>query len=162
MDIKSYLYITTAVFSLAACGSDKPSNEATINSTSSSANSTNNRSIASGPKNIPEVMRGRTVFKTNCQTCHGEKGIGQVENWREVLPNGKYPAPPLNGTGHTWHHSGTALLKTINTGGIAIGGTMPPFKEVLSDKDKRAVLSYIESLWPEKIHQMWLQKNGGK
>lgn len=91
-----------------------------------------------------------------------EKGAGLVKNWRDPLPNGKYPAPPLNGTAHTWHHPESLLLKTINNGGIAIGGTMPAFKETLSDKDKRAVLSYVESLWPEKTYKMWLERNGGK
>jgi mono/diheme cytochrome c family protein len=39
---------------------------------------------------------------------------------------------------------------------------MPAFKDTLSDKDKRAVLSYVQSLWPEKTYQMWLQRNQGK
>ena len=160
MNTKSYLFITVATLGLAACGSDNTTNQSGTPIAKTSTGSTN--TLASGPKNTSEVMRGRTVFKENCQTCHGEKAVGQVKNWREPLPNGKYPAPPLDGTGHAWHHPGAALLKTINMGGIAIGGTMPPFKDVLSDKDKRAALSYIQSLWPEKTYQMWLKKNGGK
>jgi mono/diheme cytochrome c family protein len=146
--------ITVSFLLLTACGDEKTNSKVTTEQQKSD--------VVASNFNQQEVMRGEIVFKNNCQTCHGEKGIGQVENWRKALPNGKYPAPPLNGTGHTWHHSGTALLNTINSGGIAIGGTMPPFKDVLSDKDKRAVFSYIQSLWPEKIYQMWLQKNGGK
>ena len=141
------------LFLLTACSNDTESN------TTRSIPSTQSV-IVSGPENAKEVIRGKVVYKENCQTCHGKKAVGQVANWRESLANGKYPAPPLNGTGHAWHHSESILLRTINTGGIAMGGTMPPFQEVLSEKDKQSVLSYIKSLWPEKTYKMWFQKNG--
>jgi mono/diheme cytochrome c family protein len=153
------IFITTSLFFLTACGGG----ETSVNKPVSTIDATTQtKKMPSGPSNTAEVMRGRGVFKENCQVCHGEKGIGQVPNWRETLADGKYPAPPLNGTGHTWHHPEAALLQTINNGGLQIGGTMPAFKDKLSAKDKRAVLSYIESLWPEKTYQMWLQRNQGK
>ncbi len=160
MKIKSYILMTTSLFALAACGGDKASNNTAT--TTNVASHTNTTGLASGPNNTAEVMRGKSVFKNNCQVCHGEKGAGLVKNWREPQADGKYPAPPLNGTAHTWHHPESLLLSTINNGGAAIGGSMPAFKDVLSDKDKRAVLSYVQSLWPEKTYQMWLQRNQGK
>ena len=161
MKLKSYLFIISSLFILTACGKDSPANNTTTANTNISS-SDSATGLVSGPKNIAEVARGRSVFKDNCQVCHGEKGAGLVKNWRDPLPDGKYPAPPLNGTAHTWHHPESLLLNTINNGGLAIGGTMPAFKDILSDKDKRAVLSYIESLWPEKTYQMWLERNNGK
>ncbi len=154
--MKTCLYFLTiaSLLVLSACGSG----ETSVNK---SETTTQTKKMSSGPSNTAEVMRGRGVFKQNCQVCHGEKAVGQVANWREVLPDGKYPAPPLNGTGHAWHHPEAALLQTINNGGLAIGGTMPAFKDKLSTKDKRAVLSYIESLWSAKTYQMWLQRNQG-
>jgi len=161
MKIKSYLFITGSLLILSACGGDKVAeNSSSANTTTTSTSS--QTAMASGPKNTAEVMRGRTVFKENCQVCHGEKGAGLVKNWREPQADGKYPAPPLNGTAHTWHHPESLLLSTINNGGAAIGGSMPAFKDKLSDKDKRAVLSYVQSLWPEKTYQMWLSRNQGK
>ncbi len=147
-----YPFIILSAIFLTACGNESTEDKSTTN-TSSKTTLTSERS------KTPEAIRGAKVFKDNCQVCHGEKGVGLVKNWREPLPNGKYPAPPLNGTAHTWHHPESALLNTINNGGIPIGGTMPAFKDTLSEKDKRAVLSYIQSLWPEKTYQIWLQRN---
>jgi mono/diheme cytochrome c family protein len=144
--------LVLSVLLLTACGDEK------VNNTVAKEQKTNS-SNASGPSNQQEVVRGEVVFKNNCQTCHGEKGIGQVPNWREPLANGKYPAPPLNGTGHTWHHPEKTLFQSINKGGISLGGSMPPFENILSDKDKRAVLSYIQSLWSADIYQKWQQRN---
>lgn len=76
---------------------------------------------------------GKQVFTANCAQCHGGKGQGLVEDWKTPNPNGQFPAPPLNGTAHTWHHSTEVLMETINKGGIPLGGSMPAFKEVLSE-----------------------------
>jgi len=65
--------------------------------------------------------------------------------------DGKYPAPPLDGSTHAWHHSPAQLLRTINEGGIKMGGQMPAFSKVLSSKEKQAVLDYIFSLWPVEL-----------
>ena len=160
MNKKLYLLAATSLFALSACGGGDKATESTV--ASATSNSDSQTTMASGPKNTAEVMRGRTVFKNNCQVCHGEKGAGLVKNWREPQADGKYPAPPLNGTAHTWHHPESLLLSTINNGGAPVGGSMPAFKDKLSEKDKRAVLSYIQSLWPEKTYKMWLERNGGK
>ncbi len=106
-----------------------------------------------------QLMRGKKVFKDNCATCHGDKGQGLVKNWQKAQPDGKYPAPPLNGTAHAWHHAKPLLLNTVNNGGIAMGGSMPAFKDKLSDKEKEAVVAYVTSLWPDKIYAMWAQRN---
>ena len=68
-----------------------------------------------------------------------------------VIGRKKYPAPPLNGTAHAWHHSPLQLLKTINEGGIKMGGQMPAFENTLSDDEKQAALDYIMSLWPREL-----------
>ncbi|MCK5811157.1 MAG: cytochrome c [Cocleimonas sp.] len=152
-------FLTILLFALTACGEAETTAKKSVATTD--APNVQIKTMPSGPSNTAEVMRGRGVFKEHCQVCHGEKAIGQVANWREPLADGKYPAPPLDGTGHAWHHPEATLLQTINKGGMAIGGTMPAFKDKLSAKDKRAVLSYIESLWPTKTYQMWLQRNKG-
>lgn len=61
-----------------------------------------------------QLIRGKKVFKDNCATCHGDKGQSLAEDWKVALPDGTYPAPPLNGSAHTWHHSKEILKRTIN------------------------------------------------
>jgi len=97
------------------------------------------------------VALGESVFNQNCLSCHGSKGRGLAKDWKVKDENGNYPAPPLNGTAHTWHHSPSQLLYTINNGGGEMGGQMPGFEERLSEQEKLALLDYIYSLWPGEI-----------
>ncbi|HFE31980.1 MAG TPA: c-type cytochrome, partial [Gammaproteobacteria bacterium] len=55
-----------------------------------------------------QVARGADLFAQNCASCHGAKGEG-TKNWKTPDANGVYPPPPINGTGHAWHHD-LALL----------------------------------------------------
>ena len=73
------------------------------------------------------VVLGETTFNQNCISCHGKEGKGTTKDWKKRLPNGKFPAPPLNGSAHAWHHSPKLLLSTINNGGAKLGGWMPAF-----------------------------------
>jgi len=98
-----------------------------------------------------DLAIGKAVFEANCAVCHGKEAGGLVSNWKVKNVDGQYPAPPLNGTAHAWHHSPLQLLKTINEGGIKMGGQMPAFEKALTDDEKQAVLDYILSLWPSEI-----------
>lgn len=106
-----------------------------------------------------QLLRGKKVFKDNCAACHGDKGQGLAEDWRKPLANDTYPPPPLNGTAHTWHHSTEALLRTIDHGGIPLGGTMPAFKDKLSENEKEAVLAHVMSFWSDDIYKAWVKRN---
>lgn len=109
--------------------------------------------------NTEELAIGERVFQENCQECHGIKASGAVREWQKRLPDGSMPAPPLNGTAHAWHHNDKVLLRTVNEGGIPLGGTMPAFREILSQDEKTAVLTYIKSLWPDDIYAAWRERN---
>ena len=104
-----------------------------------------------------QFEEGKQVFTTNCASCHGNLGQGLVENWKKPDEAGNFPAPPLNGTAHTWHHPKMILLETINNGGIPLGGTMPPFEDALSDEEKEAVIAYIQSMWDDETYAKWLR-----
>ena len=106
-----------------------------------------------------QLMRGRKVFKDNCAICHADKGQGLVKDWQKAQADGKFPAPPLNGSAHAWHHSKALLMRTVNEGGIPLGGAMPAFKDNLSEAEKDAVLAHIMSLWSEKIYATWAKRN---
>ncbi len=144
------LFLATSL--LVACGSKGESAE--------------NKGVETSDKKIEgrwytsgQSMRGKKVFEENCAVCHGAKGQGLVADWKKPDAAGKFPAPPLNGTAHTWHHSKDLLKRTVNEGGIALGGTMPPFKDNLTDQEKEAVLAHVMSLWPEDIYKVWQKRN---
>ncbi|RLA75563.1 MAG: cytochrome c [Epsilonproteobacteria bacterium] len=101
------------------------------------------------------IALGKTTFANNCAICHGDKAQSTVDDWRKPLPNGSYPAPPLDGTAHTWHHSPKSLLGTINNGGAEFKGWMPAFKDKLSDDEKQALIDYIYDLWPKEIKKQY-------
>jgi len=111
------------------------------------------------PTASPEQLaRGKQVYAAHCAACHGAKLEGQP-NWRERLPNGKFPAPPHDATGHTWHHA-DELLFNITKHGIepyappGHQSDMPAFGKQLSDDDIRAVLAFIKSTWPEETRKL--------
>jgi mono/diheme cytochrome c family protein len=103
----------------------------------------------------PMVLPGEAIFNKNCVSCHGSKGQGLAKDWKVKDENGNYPAPPLNGTAHTWHHSPSQLLYTINKGGVEMGGQMPGFEERLTEEEKQTLIDYIYSLWPQEIQEKY-------
>jgi mono/diheme cytochrome c family protein len=102
-----------------------------------------------------DVERGREVYAVQCAGCHGDRAQGQP-NWEERDESGYYPAPPLDGTGHSANHPITQMLRVLDTGGGSMGGTMPSFSDVLADDDKRAVIAWVQSLWPAAVYDAWL------
>mgnify|MGYP000149397582 CR=1 FL=1 len=97
------------------------------------------------------IALGEDVFNKNCISCHGSKGVGLAKDWKVKDENGNYPAPPLNGSAHTWHHSPEQLLYTINKGGVEMGGQMPAFEDLLSEAEKQSLIDYMDSLWSKEI-----------
>lgn len=100
------------------------------------------------------LARGARLFQENCATCHGANAQG-APNWQQRGADGKYPAPPLNGTGHDWHHPLAALKATVRNGTLMIGGSMPPWRDKLSDADIEATIAWLQSLWPDEIYAAW-------
>src|SRR4051812_48817691 len=54
------------------------------------------------------VDRGKIVYAQHCASCHGANLEGQPD-WQHRMPNGRWPAPPHDATGHTWHHPDKVL-----------------------------------------------------
>ena len=96
------------------------------------------------------VSRGEAVYEQFCAACHGANLEGQPD-WQSPLPDGGFPAPPHDSTGHTWHHSDEVILEIIAQGSNPLfGGTMQGFAEVIDDQDRLAVLEFIKSRWGQE------------
>ena len=102
------------------------------------------------------IARGKIVYENNCISCHQINLVG-AENWKGVDKDGHRKAPPLNGTGHTWHHDDASLHNIIKYGLVKFvenyEGKMIGFEGNLKDKDIDSVLSYMKSFWSEDIYQ---------
>lgn len=104
-----------------------------------------------------QVERGALVFQQNCAACHGKQAEG-APNWQKTGPDGKYPAPPLNGSGHGWHHPLRILFQVIKNGSPGAQGNMPAWKEKLSEDEMVAAIAWFQSRWPEEIYAAWTQR----
>lgn len=115
---------------------------------------TNEEKVIQRNVNPRIYSQGQRLFQLNCAKCHGQQGEG-AKNWRTPDKYGKNPAPPLNGTGHTWHHSTKALTSVIKNGTGKIGGNMPAWKDKLSNSEIALILTWITSQWPDEIYTAW-------
>lgn len=106
------------------------------------------------------LVQGKRLYAEYCASCHGVYLEGEP-NWQSADPNGLFPAPPHDETGHTWHHSDSLLFSYTKLGGqaamarqgVAFDSGMPAFGDQLSDEDIRDVFAFIRSNWPEHIHK---------
>ena len=106
------------------------------------------------------VARGRQIYNEHCASCHGPAGEG-MPRWQEPDPLGEMPAPPHDTTGHTWRHADGLLYRMVRDGwrdpfNKTDRLTMPPFGDVLSPEEIRAVITYIKTWWtPEQRQFQW-------
>lgn len=108
------------------------------------------------PKDFAAIARGKELYAEHCAACHGEQAEGHPE-WRKLGPKGELNAPPLNGTGHDWHHSKALLHRQIREGGEPPISTMPGFEDTLSDRQIDDIIAWFQSLWPEEVYQAWYE-----
>ena len=104
-------------------------------------------------KNI-DIFKGMELYTNNCVSCHMENLVGNPDWKSGVDEDGQRLPPPLNGTGHTWHHSPDQLFQIIRYGYKKLD---PNYKgkmlgnDGFSEGDVWSILVYIKSLWPEEI-----------
>jgi len=102
------------------------------------------------------IAGGKIIYESYCVSCHQVNLIG-AENWKDVDEDGHRKAPPLNGTGHTWHHDDATLHNIIKYGLAKIvknyEGKMIGFGDKINDKQIDSILSYIKSHWEDEIYE---------
>ena len=103
-----------------------------------------------------QVSAGAPIFAQYCAACHGTAAEGAPE-WFRRLPDGRWPAPPLNGTGHAWHHPLWQLRQQIQQGSQPENGDMPPFANILSQAEIDAVIAWFQHFWPDPVYAAWLE-----
>ena len=108
------------------------------------------------------IERGKLAYQDNCASCH-MVNLSGAENWKGVDEDGHRKAPPLNGTGHTWHHADKTLHAIIKYGLAKLvnnyEGKMIGFGDKLSDKEIDSVLAYIKSFWSKENYEYQLKLN---
>ncbi len=108
-----------------------------------------------------QVEIGRELFQQNCATCHGLEAQGALA-WTQPGPDGKYPPPPLNGSGHAWHHPLPVLYSVIRNGSPGGQGNMPAWREKLDEDQIVSVIAWFQDQWPDEIYTAWLQRQRTK
>lgn len=125
--------------------------------------------VLTGPKNAPppspspgrpeqpvppldeaRVARGEKIYAAKCIGCHGPRGVG--ENPRDPYATdaqGRYLAPPLDGSAHAWHHTDEDLVDFIAQGSPR-NPRMKAWEGELTREEIRDVVEYIKSLWGPK------------
>jgi len=109
-------------------------------------------------KNKARVAEGARLFAANCASCHGAEGQGHAQ-WRIKKADGNFHPPPLNGSGHTWHHKQEWLIAFVKNGSPV--GTMPAWKDKLTLHQIESILAWAQSRWPEWAYKRWLDVNEG-
>ncbi len=110
------------------------------------------------------VAQGEQVYAANCASCHGANLQGQAD-WKNRDENGMMPAPPHDESGHTWHHTDKMLFELTKFGLAKTANLedyqtyVPVYETLLTDDEIIAVLSYIQSTWPEEIRLRHDQMN---
>lgn len=114
-----------------------------------------------------DIDAGRSLYANNCASCHGVNLEGQP-NWQSQNAEGMLPAPPHDGTGHTWHHDDELLFDYTKLGGSAaleirgvagFNSGMPAFSETLTDGEIWDILAYIRSTWSEREREVQSSRN---
>ena len=103
---------------------------------------------------IEQSAPGAEIYAQYCAACHGPNGEGQ----RPDAPlqkdeTGRFPAPPHDDTGHTWHHDDDLLIQIVKEGGMGDPKDfydMPAFGNVLNEQEREAVLTFIKTMWTDE------------
>gem|GEM_PF-141760 len=141
-------------------GEESPAAAATSGTGAAPATAEAGRSRVKRWYGAENVSRGAAVFAENCVGCHG-KGAQGAFTWRRRNADGSFPPPPLDGSGHAWHHPLAGLAAHIRNGAAPGQGSMPGFGAVLKDTQINDAIAWFQSKWSDTTYKNWLKRVGG-
>ncbi|WP_404381054.1 c-type cytochrome [Caenispirillum salinarum] len=102
------------------------------------------------------VAEGGRLYARNCAACHGS-GIDEPPGWRPVI--GGVAPPPLAVEGPPPDSTDAYLVRIIRDGGAAVHGDpardrMPPFRDVLTNREIHAVVAFLKDRWPDHLQAL--------
>jgi len=158
--MKKIIFILALSFSFISCSKQDDSKQDSSKLEASKASAISASAVPNSQSDFDfaTVVLGGKLYKKNCASCHGENAEGSA-NWRKRKPDGKLLPPPLNGSGHTWHHAKSLLVSIITKGTVIQGGEMPAWENKLSQQEIEAVILWAQSKWPEETYKNWLEIN---
>ena len=98
------------------------------------------------PRTPATVEHGAKVYAENCASCHGDTGLGDGPAARGLNPKPANLAMLSRMPMSRWD---PFMYWTVSEGGSPFGSAMPSFKNTLSDKDRWAVIAYIQARLPK-------------
>jgi mono/diheme cytochrome c family protein len=96
--------------------------------------------------NANMALNGKKLYETYCQSCHGEKGIGEQTAPSLIRSPTFFNAPALNDSQHAWHHTDEDLINFILKGSPRTQ-RMAAWGKILSKSDASDLVDYMKSLW---------------
>lgn len=98
---------------------------------------------------------GADLYVRHCSSCHGSDLKG-ASNWQVMNPDGSFPPPPQDSTGHTWHHGDDLLVEIVLEGSEFPQSRMPAFGDLLSEMEVLSILEFFKSTWgPQERAVQW-------
>jgi mono/diheme cytochrome c family protein len=159
MTTAALIFISVAVFLVAGCGKQAQDTRASAKVVPAAQSASTKISgspafteLAVPPK--PEltaelVARGKTLYVQNCVACHGINGDGKGDAAAFLAPKPRDFVKAnyrLRSTGPNSLPTDVDLFREISLG--VPGTPMPPWKHMLNDGDRWALVEYLKSLSP--------------
>ncbi|HUO82659.1 MAG TPA: cytochrome c [Gammaproteobacteria bacterium] len=93
------------------------------------------------PATTESIARGAWLYETNCQVCHGKRGLGDGPVGRKFDPS------PVNlNEDYTQDQADGQLFFTLTRGRVA----MPYYRDALSQQERWDVINYIRSAFGDE------------
>lgn len=92
------------------------------------------------PQSAPDLASGAAIYAEKCSPCHGDTGMGDGSMSAKLQK-----APPKIGSPEVARAAAPVNWYTTVTEGN-MGAMMPPFKNVISDKQRWDVVAYVLSM----------------
>jgi high-affinity iron transporter len=95
--------------------------------------------LSRSPQKPPELARAETLFKTNCQICHGPTGAADTPTAKTLSPHpANFQAAEVM--------DGLTPFKAFNVMTFGVSGTAMPSFSILSEQDRWALAFYLFTL----------------